>query len=793
MTAPALLEQRPKRRPELLIGPRLTRGAVPIHVVKDPDSGRMHELGAREYFVLSRLDGEQTLEQIGDAYLETFHRRLGEGSWYQLLTLLANRRLLEGVPEPAADAAAAKAAAAESDDDAPGGKGRTWIQGTLMQGRVVFSDNPGPLIERAHLWLRPLLRPAVLAPVLAAVTGMEIYLATRLPDLSRDARNFFHQPQLAAIVMALLWCSVGLHELSHGLAGRHFGARPTEIGIKWLFPVNALYCRVEDVTLLRGPLPKMAIAAAGVLTNLVFLLPFFVLWLFLPPGDATGVALGAMLLFGSIEALANLIPIPPTDGYVLLGHGLRMSRLASESLRFVRSLAPAVARRAPFPRHYPRWTRWVYGGYTVLLVIMVSGVVTASQINFTHRVPEPYGRLVVPVLLLTMVTRYVGLRYRDQRAAERAAQAASAASQPAGPPGTVPQPAPATTAAVTGPARTEPPDRSDRLDVPAARPVPVHDPRPTEEEKHVTPIRAAAGPRAAVQLDGVTKRYGTLTAVDDVSLTVDRGEMFGVLGPNGAGKTTLIEMMEGLRNADAGTVSVLGLRPWPRNRALLPRVGVQSQAAAFFTRLTALEHLETVASLYRMPLAKAAEVLDQVGLSDKAGTRVEQLSGGQRQRLGIASALTHDPQLLFLDEPTAALDPQARRDLWRLLREIRDQGRTIVYTTHHLDEAEALCDRVAIMRGGRIIALDRPRALVDALDEPLRLLIPGGRISAEDARCITGVDSAVDEGDQLVIATRTLVPVLSAVSEQAGPDGIRTRAPSLEDVYFRLTGSEFTV
>jgi ABC-2 type transport system ATP-binding protein len=296
-----------------------------------------------------------------------------------------------------------------------------------------------------------------------------------------------------------------------------------------------------------------------------------------------------------------------------------------------------------------------------------------------------------------------------------------------------------------------------------------------------------------VVLERVTKKYGTLTAVDDVTLTVRQGEMFGVLGPNGAGKTTLIEIMEGLRAADAGVATVMGHRPWPRNRALLPLVGVQSQAAAFFTRLTALEHLETVAELYRVPRAKAVAVLAQVGLADKARTRVEQLSGGQQQRLGIAAALTHDPRLLFLDEPTAALDPQARRDLWRLLRQIRSEGRTIVYTTHHLDEAEELCDRVAIMREGRIIAVDRPRALVDALDEPLRLLIPGGRLSAEDARCITGVDSAVDEGDQLVIATRTLVPVLSALSQQVGQDGIRTRAPSLEDVYFRLTGSEFTV
>lgn len=780
MTTPTLLEQRPRRRSDLVLGPEMLRGPGRMHVVKDPESGRMHELGVKEFFVLSRLDGEQTLDQIGDAYLDTFQRRLGDASWQQLLTLLAHRRLLEGVP------AAPEPEPAKAEPDAPGEPGRTWIHGTLMQGRVVFSENPGPMIERFYGRVHRLLAPPVMVPALAAAIGMEIYLTTRLSDLGHDTRHFFDQPQLAIIVMALLWCSTSLHELAHGLIGRHFGARPTEIGIKWLFPLNALYCRVEDVTLLRGRWPKMAIALAGAVANLFFLLPFFVLWLFLPPGDATGHSIGAMLLFGSLEALLNLVPIPPTDGYVLLGHGLRMSRLAGESFRFVRSAGRALLRREPYPRHYPRWTRWVYGGYTVLLAVMVTTVVAAAQINFTHRVPEPYGRLVVPVLLLTMLTRYVGLRYRDKRAAEAAANAPAAPAPAVTVPRAVTRAEAVPTPAVPTPAAAGP----DPHEAPAARAAAA---RPIEEDKNVTPKRAAAGAGAAVMLQGVSKNYGELTAVSDVSLTVERGEMFGVLGPNGAGKTTLIEMMEGLRSADAGTVSVLGLSPWPRNRELLPQVGVQSQAAAFFTRLTALEHLETVAALYRMPRVKAAEVLEQVGLTDKAGTRVEQLSGGQRQRLGIASALTHDPQLLFLDEPTAALDPQARRDLWKLLREIRDQGRTIVYTTHHLDEAEALCDRVAIMRGGRIIALDRPRALVDALDEPLRLLIPGGRISAEDARSIVGVDSAVNEGDQLVIATRTLVPVLSAVSEQAGPDGIRTRAPSLEDVYFRLTGSEFTV
>ncbi|HEY3483687.1 MAG TPA: ABC transporter ATP-binding protein, partial [Streptomyces sp.] len=171
-------------------------------------------------------------------------------------------------------------------------------------------------------------------------------------------------------------------------------------------------------------------------------------------------------------------------------------------------------------------------------------------------------------------------------------------------------------------------------------------------------------PGPAVVLDGVSKRYGEVRALDGVSLTVEQGEFFGVLGPNGAGKTTLVEIVEGMRKADAGTVAVFGESPWPRNIALLRRMGVQTQASAFFTRLTAWEHLETVAALHGLDRAAARRALELVGLEDKARSRVDDLSGGQRQRLALATALVHEPDLIFLDEPTAALDPEARRALW---------------------------------------------------------------------------------------------------------------------------------
>lgn len=219
---------------------------------------------------------------------------------------------------------------------------------------------------------------------------------------------------------------------------------------------------------------------------------------------------------------------------------------------------------------------------------------------------------------------------------------------------------------------------------------------------------------SAISATGLTKRYGDLTAVDAVDLAVEVGEFVGVLGPNGAGKTTLLEMLEGLRKPDAGEVQVLGERVWPRNRALQPRIGVQLQKSAFFERLTAREQIHTFAALYQAPRQVADEWLERVGLEEKADDRVEDLSGGQAQRLSIACALVHDPELVFLDEPTAALDPQARRNLWDLLRDINASGRTVVLTTHYMDEAEALCDRVAIIDHGRLLQHDAPAALVSA-------------------------------------------------------------------------------
>jgi ABC-2 type transport system ATP-binding protein len=296
---------------------------------------------------------------------------------------------------------------------------------------------------------------------------------------------------------------------------------------------------------------------------------------------------------------------------------------------------------------------------------------------------------------------------------------------------------------------------------------------------------------ATISVQNLRKSYGSLAAVSGVSFEVEQGEFFGILGPNGAGKTTTLEMLEGLRQPDDGQLTVLGLRPWPRNPALLPRIGVQLQSSSFFERLTAREQIRTFASLYGVPTRRADEMLGIVGLDEQAETKAEQLSGGQAQRLSIACALVHDPELVFMDEPTGALDPQARRNLWDLLRQINADGRTVVLTTHHMDEAETLCDRVAIMDRGEILELGAPAALVRGLDTPVRISIESGLLSGADARTLTPADEVTDDGVSLTIATRDPAAVLAGLAGRHALTGLRVQGATLEDVFLSLTGREY--
>ena len=210
------------------------------------------------------------------------------------------------------------------------------------------------------------------------------------------------------------------------------------------------------------------------------------------------------------------------------------------------------------------------------------------------------------------------------------------------------------------------------------------------------------------------KSYGSLKAVDGVSFEVAEGEVFGILGPNGAGKTTTIEMIEGMRPIDGGSATVDGLDVAADPRAVKARIGIQLQASSFFDELNLAELLDLFGHLYHTKVNTSA-LLAEVELTEKARSQVRTLSGGQKQRFSIAAALVNDPRVLFLDEPTTGLDPQARRHMWGLVAGLRAQGHTVVMTTHYMEEAETLCDRVAIMDGGRIVALDTPRQMIDDL------------------------------------------------------------------------------
>jgi ABC-2 type transport system ATP-binding protein len=218
----------------------------------------------------------------------------------------------------------------------------------------------------------------------------------------------------------------------------------------------------------------------------------------------------------------------------------------------------------------------------------------------------------------------------------------------------------------------------------------------------------------AIAVDGLRKRYDKLVAVDGISFRVKEREIFGLLGPNGAGKTTTVEILEGLRDADEGQVLVAGIDVRKDREKVKSLIGVQLQSSAFFDGLNLLELLDMFAALYHRAV-DAMAILKKVDLAEKARSSVNKLSGGQKQRFSIATALVNEPQILFLDEPTTGLDPQARRNLWKLAESIRAEGRTIVLTTHYMDEAETLCDRVAIMDHGKILAMDPPDVLIQRL------------------------------------------------------------------------------
>lgn len=294
-----------------------------------------------------------------------------------------------------------------------------------------------------------------------------------------------------------------------------------------------------------------------------------------------------------------------------------------------------------------------------------------------------------------------------------------------------------------------------------------------------------------IRLHKLTKRYGTLTAVDDLSLTIPPLGVFGLLGPNGAGKTTTLEMIEGLRKPDSGEVWFGTLDIVRHPEAAKARFGVQLQTSSFFDLLTVAETLDLFASFYPKRL-QTADLIERFDLGEKADARVKTLSGGQRQRLALAAAMVNDPEVVFLDEPSAGLDPQARRHLWDMVDGLRQEGRTVVLTTHYMEEAETLCEELAIIDHGRILATGRPKDLIaERLPGALIELAPDTSLPLDVH--LTAM-TALDRTDDAVTIhssdlAKTLVDLVSWAQESSADlAGIRTRGATLEDLFLSLTG-----
>jgi ABC-2 type transport system ATP-binding protein len=299
---------------------------------------------------------------------------------------------------------------------------------------------------------------------------------------------------------------------------------------------------------------------------------------------------------------------------------------------------------------------------------------------------------------------------------------------------------------------------------------------------------------AAIRVSGLRKRYGELEAVRGIDFEVAEGECFALLGPNGAGKTTTVEILEGYRDRDAGQVEVLGFDPQRGGRDLHERVGIVLQSSGHFRELTVREVLDLFGGYYPRPRA-TGEVIDLVGLTEKAGARVKTLSGGQQRRLDLALGLVGDPDLLFLDEPTTGFDPSARRRSWELIESLRDLGKTILLTTHYMDEAQNLADRVAIITAGRIVASGTPGSLGgrDEGEAVVAFRLPPGTALADLPAGLGGRPSV--HADRVEVTTTEptrALHVLTGWALERGEelDALTVARPSLEDVYLRLTGAE---
>ncbi len=295
-----------------------------------------------------------------------------------------------------------------------------------------------------------------------------------------------------------------------------------------------------------------------------------------------------------------------------------------------------------------------------------------------------------------------------------------------------------------------------------------------------------------IQVENLGKRYGEIQAIKGISFEVKSGEIFGIVGPNGAGKTTTIEIMEGLRVQDEGSVKIFGLDPLRDKEEIKEIIGVQLQKTAIFDRIKVKEAISFFASLYKKSLS-SDHILKLFSLEEKENSYIKNLSGGEHQRLSVALAFVNDPQILFLDEPTTGMDPNARREMWRIIEMCRQEGKTLILTTHYMEEAEKLCDRVAIIDKGKIIAMDRPKELIRSLDAPKRIEF---KLKAEEnfekLKRMEGIMEIKMDESEIILYTKKPSEVLSKIfSDNLEIEGLKVSDANLEDVFIKLTGRRF--
>jgi ABC-2 type transport system ATP-binding protein len=315
-------------------------------------------------------------------------------------------------------------------------------------------------------------------------------------------------------------------------------------------------------------------------------------------------------------------------------------------------------------------------------------------------------------------------------------------------------------------------------------------------------VQTAAPQDWIIEVQGLVKKYGSFTAVDGIDFQVRQGEVFGLLGPNGAGKTTTMEMIEGLRKPDGGRAKVAGYDTLHQLKRVKEVIGIQLQSTSLFELLHVDEIVRMYASFYKHSVP-IGPLLDSVNLQEKLHDRVKNLSGGQKQRLAIALALVNDPKVVFLDEPTTGLDPQARRSLWDIILHLREQGKTVVLSTHYMDEAHILCDRICLMDRGKVIALDTPRSLINQLDSESAVEFRIPEELGVDEEVIQRVTSELEQSDAVqrmerhndlfVLYTNNLQEVLTQTIAKVTEHGIQTkdlqtRTATLEDVFIQMTG-----